>query len=213
MPPATEPRLRLFRYPARLSPMTSAMRRRSTDPVRDPDESDDSRPSKTQVKKAMLDLQDLGSELLELPLAALDALALDERLREAIEDLRRTTAHGARKRQMQYLGKLLRSEDPEPLRAALAAHRQGKVHDAQALHAVERWRDRLLADDSAVDAWRREYPHSDTPQFQALLHKARREDEDVRTAQGRGEPKPKGRYYRELFQSIRAALKTAEAQR
>jgi ribosome-associated protein len=74
-------------------------------------------PSKTQLKNAMLELQDLGVTLLELPEEQIDLL-IDEvgPLREAMRDLRRITAHGARKRQASYVGKLLRDVDVEPLR-------------------------------------------------------------------------------------------------
>ena len=104
------------------------MRRRSES---DHDAEDD-RPSKTQVKQAALELQDLGLAMLELPLDQFEAIEMDDRLREAFAELRRITSFGARKRQMQYVGKLLRAEDVEPFRLALAAHRAGKRRDAEA---------------------------------------------------------------------------------
>lgn len=174
-----------------------------------PDPDADDAPSKTQTKKAMLELQDLGAELIELPQARLDAIEMDERLREALHELKRITAHSARKRQMQYVGKLLRSEDPEPFRRALAEYRTGKQRDARALHDIERWRDRLLADERVLEVWLREYPQCDTAQFRALLRNARKELADAQAASGRGESRAKGRFYRELFKAVKAALETA----
>ena len=168
----------------------------------------DDAPSKTQIKKAMLELQDLGMELIELPQDRLDAIEMDERLREALHELKRITAHSARKRQMQYVGKLLRSEDPEPFRKAIAEYRTGKRRDAQALHDVERWRDRLLTDENALATWLGEHPECDTAQFRALLRDARKELADARAASESGEPRAKGRFYRELFKIVKAALET-----
>lgn len=174
-----------------------------------PDPDTDDAPSKTQIKKAMLELQELGIELIELPQDRLDAIEMDDRLREALQELKRITAHSARKRQMQYVGKLLRGEDPEPFRKALAEYRAGKQRDAQALHTIERWRDRLLADESALETWLREHPQCDTAQFRAVLRDARKELADAQAASERGEPRAKGRFYRELFKAVKAALETA----
>lgn len=172
-------------------------------------ESDDTeaeRPSKTQVKQAMLDLQQLGLELLELPLDQFEAIEMDDRLRDAFEELRRITSFGARKRQMQYVGKLLRAEDAEPFRQALAAYRAGKRKDADALHEVERWRDRILSGDAGLNEWLAAFPASDTSTFRAAVRNARKEAEDARAAADHGAPRAKGKFYRVLFQQIRAAL-------
>jgi ribosome-associated protein len=153
-------------------------------------------PSKSQVKRDLHDLQDFGLSLLDLPDSTLDELVTDERLREALHELRRLTAHTARKRQMQYLGKLLREEDTTPLREALAARRAGEVRDKRALKVIEDWRERMLAGDEALAQWRAERPDADTPQLRALVRDARRE----RAGSGHG------RAFRELHRAIRAAL-------
>lgn len=162
--------------------------------------SDEDRPSKTRVKQAMLDLQDLARDLLELPQDQLDAIDMEERMRHAFAELRRITAHGARKRQMQYVAKLLRSENTEPFRSALSAYRAGRRSDAKALHEVERWRERLLADPAADAQWFAHCPHADTPQFRRLIGLARGE------AAGAGGD-AHGRHYRELFRALREALR------
>ncbi|MFA5938885.1 MAG: ribosome biogenesis factor YjgA [Sinimarinibacterium sp.] len=189
-------------YAARPTQQSNAMRRH-----REPDtDADAERPSKTQVKQAMLDLQQLGVDLLDLPLDQFKAIEMDERLREAFAELRSITAFAARKRQMQYVGKLLRGEDCEPFRQALADHRAGKRRDADALHEVERWRDRLLAGDAGLNEWILAYPASDTAQFRALVRNARKEAADAAAAAGHGAPRAKGKFYRVLFQQIRSAL-------
>ncbi|MEQ1438226.1 ribosome biogenesis factor YjgA [Fontimonas sp. SYSU GA230001] len=166
------------------------------------------RPSKTQVKQAMLDLQQLGVDLLELPLDQFAAIEMDERLREAFAELRRITAFSARKRQMQYVSKLLRAEDPEPFRRALAAHRAGKRRDAEALHAVERWRERILGSEDGLKAWLDAFPASDTSAFHSLLRNAHRELAESAAA-SRGAPQTKGKFYRALFQHIRRVMQDA----
>ena len=84
---------------------------------------DDKRPSKSQRKKEVHALQDLGVELVALSDERLAALELPERLRDAVMEARRITAREARRRQLQYIGKLMRKVDAEPIRAALAALR------------------------------------------------------------------------------------------
>lgn len=161
-------------------------------------------PSKTQVKKALLELQDFGLALLDLPDATLDGLAMPGRLRDALHELRRMHAHGARKRQAQYVGKLLRDADLAPLRRALAAQREGRVLESRVLRQIETWRERLLAGDAALADWATAHPRSDLARLRALVRSARREQAVVPDA--RGGPGGRGRAYRELFQALRAVL-------
>jgi ribosome-associated protein len=88
------------------------------EPERDP-----LRPSKSQVKRDLLALQEFGLELLKIQPKRLEAIEMDDRLRAAIAELRRLTSHAARRRQVQFVGKLLREVDLEPFRKALAASR------------------------------------------------------------------------------------------
>ena len=113
----------------------------------DPDEP----PSRSARKREALDLQSLGVALIELPPAELDALELPETLHDAIVAARGLTSRGALVRQRQYIGKLMRKVDAEPIRAALARRRDAdRVRLTRERH-LERWRDRLLADEAA--AW------------------------------------------------------------
>jgi ribosome-associated protein len=108
-------------------------------------------PSKSELKRQSRDLQDLGWELVELPLAELEALDLPEDLREAVMAGRRITSHGARVRQRLYIGKVLRHVDVEPIRQSLARRAETDRQRVQREHVIEQWRERLLADEPA--AW------------------------------------------------------------
>ena len=157
------------------------------------------RVSKTQLKKASHDLQDLGEAVVALPDDRLNGLPIDETLLYAIRQFRKTRSHEGRRRQMQYIGKLMRRTDPEPLREAVAAMDLGHAKDSLALHQAERWRAELVAGDEALTGWTEAHPHSDVQQLRSLVRAARK-DAAV-------EPeKRSGRAYRELFKFIRAAM-------
>ena len=160
------------------------------------DAPDFGRPSKTQRKKASHDLQDLGEALVALPDSRLLELEIDETLRDAIQEYKRTRTHEGRRRQMQFIGKLMRRTDPEPLREAVAAMQLGRAKDALALHEAERWRTELVADDGALTRWTAEHPDSDLQQLRSLVRAARK---DAAAA-----PEQRsGRAYRDLFKFIR----------
>jgi ribosome-associated protein len=158
------------------------------------------RPSKTQLKKAMHDLQHLGEGLTQLSDARLAALSLPETLREAVREFQRTRSHEGRRRQMQYIGKLMRHADVEPIREAVAASRLGGARDALTLHEAEYWRDALLAGDDALTAWMSKHPSSDVQQLRSLVRAARK---DAALPVAPGAAPRKSRAYRELFQFVR----------
>ena len=117
--------------------------------------------SKTQMKKRMDALQDLGMELAELSQETLKKIELPVELLEAIREYKKITSNSAIKRQRQYIGRLMRDIDPEPVRAFLARLRgDNQAHNAF-LQRVEQMRARLLADDDALTAFVAEYPQSD----------------------------------------------------
>jgi len=173
--------------------------------LRDTDEdAEDYGPSKTQVKAAMHELQDLGLALLELPPLQLAALDMEERLREALVELQRLTSREAIRRQSQFIGKMLRETDPEPFRRAIDAYRHGQN---KLLQEAELWRTKLLADDAAVTDWMSLNPESNVQQLRSLIRNTRREQ--ARLQDSKIDPEaatPKGRLYRELFQKLRIAL-------
>ncbi len=156
-----------------------------------------SRPSKTRRKQASHDLQSLGEALAEMPDKRLDELGMPEILREAIRAYGRTRTHEARRRQMQYIGKLMRRADPEPLREAVAAMQLGQARDSLKLHQAEHWRAALVADDEALTRWAGAFPQSDLQQLRSLVRSARKDASAI-------PEKRSGKAYRDLFRFIRS---------
>ena len=165
-----------------------------------PEEHDARPPSKTQRKQEMTALQQLGEDLLRLNAAQLERIDLPEALRDALHEAARIRAHEGRRRQLQYIGRLMRQVDPEPIRRALA-DATGTSRAAVALmHQCERLRDRLLDDDEALTAFLTEHPAVDAQPLRALIRAARRERE-LGTAP---------RQTRELYRWLHATLQHAE---
>jgi ribosome-associated protein len=148
--------------------------------------------SKTQRKKAVHLLQALGEELVELNDDQLAAIELPEALRDAVMAARRITKFEGKRRQLQYIGKLMRRVEVEPIRAALDAVLAGSRRQIAAHKRVEAWRDRLLSDDAALSALLREYPRADARRLRTLMSAALRERDA-------GSPP---RSYRELYQAL-----------
>lgn len=165
------------------------------------------KPSKTQLKKASHDLQALGEELLELPPHKLAEVPMPERLLDALQALRRIKSHEGRRRQLQFVGKLMRDVDPEPLREAVAEQRLPSARQTLALHQAEAWRDRLIGSDAALTEWLDAQPGDDAQALRTLVRNARKESQQAGVAQAHdGAVERKGRHYRELFQHVKAAL-------
>jgi ribosome-associated protein len=154
------------------------------------------RPSKTRRKQASHDLQSLGEALLELGDDHLASLGLGEGLVDAIRASRRIKSHEARRRQMQLIGKLMRSADVELARAAVLERQLGRARDSLALHHAERWRAELIADDEATTRFAAAHAGADLQRLRALVRSARK-DAAIAPEQR------SGRAYRELFQFIR----------
>jgi ribosome-associated protein len=133
----------------------------------------DGRPSKSALKRQSQDLQTLGLEVAELSAQRLANTPMPEALRDAILEFRRTKSHEGRRRQLQYVGKLMRNADEAVLREAVAAAKLGSARDTLALHEAERWRAELLADDGALTRWLAEHPHTDAQQLRSLVRAAR----------------------------------------
>jgi ribosome-associated protein len=159
-------------------------------------------PSKSSRKREMLALQNLGAQLVELNEQQIASMQLPEALLEAVLEARRLTKHEAKRRQLQFIGRLMREIDATPIRERLEEWRgQGREHTAQ-LHTLERWRDELLAADPALERFLREYPGADSQKLRTLIRNARRE-------QGAALP-PKS--YRELFRTLREMTKEEPAE-
>ncbi len=164
----------------------------------------DDAPSKTRLKQQSHDLQKLGMALADLPDARLQRLDLPERLFDALLQYRNTRTHEGRRRQLQYVGKLMREVDDAPLREAVAESKLGSARDTLLLHQAEAWRDALLADDEALTRWMHEHADCDVQRLRSLVRAARREA--ALPAEQRN-PRP----HRELFQFIRPVLSQAAA--
>jgi ribosome-associated protein len=159
-------------------------------------ESGERRSSKSARKREAASLQELGVKLSALPDQEIKALDLPEKLFVALRDLRRLPSHGAQVRQRQYIGKLMRAIDPEPVLAKLAERK--RRHDVEIRHfqEIERWRDRLLSDLKAIDELLEEYPDADRAALSKLLKKAEKERQEQRSPAGA----------RELFAFLRQLL-------
>jgi len=157
---------------------------------------DENPPSKTQRKKAVAALQDLGAELVNLNSDQLATLVLPENLRDAVAAAQHITKFEARRRQLQYIGKLMRAVDPEPIREQLEAWKAESQRHVARLRNAERWRERLLLEESALQELVGAYPSADTNQLRMLIRNALRE---------RTENRPP-RSYRALFQMLRELL-------
>jgi ribosome-associated protein len=165
--------------------------------------------SRTELKRESTELQKLGESLLTLREGLLLTLGLPERFMEALAQARRITSFEGKRRQLQFVGKLMRGLEPqviEAVRAALEQARCGSATDAQALHQAEQWRERLLAADQAAQEWLQRYPGSDAQQLRALVRQARKEAQPDRAARSQGLAPRHGRAYRELFQWVKEGM-------
>ena len=161
---------------------------------------DDTRPSKTQLKQQSHDLQALGVALTELSDERLARTEMPDALREAISTFRKTRSHEGKRRQMQYVGKLMRKADEAVLREAVAEAAIGSARETLLLHEAERWRNDLVADDDALTRWLAAHPDTDTQQLRSLVRAARR---DALLPVEQRQPKS----FRELFQFIKPSLR------
>jgi len=151
------------------------------------------RPSKTRRKEAMHELQDLGAALVELSPGQLKRINLPEDLLAAVRDWQRFTKHEAKRRQLQYIGKLMRSLDPEPIQAGLALLRGESAEETARLHRRERLRTRLLEDEKVLSEIAAAWPHADLTHLRQLRRNALKEQEA-------GKP-PKS--FRQIFQVLK----------
>ena len=156
--------------------------------------------SKTQMKKRMDELQDLGMELTRLSDETLKKIGLPEDLMQAVRDYKKITSNGALKRQNQYIGRLMRETDPAPIRAFLAKRKgENRAHNAF-LQRVEQMRERLIADDAALTGFAAAHPQADISAIRTLIRNTRKEKEQSKP--------PKN--FRALYQELKAVMEGAE---
>jgi len=149
--------------------------------------------SKTRRKREMHELQSLGAALVDLSAAHLERMSLPEQLAAAVHEARRLSSHEARRRQVQYIGRLMRELDAAPIRAQLAAVQGGSAEERARHQRLEHWRARLLEDDGALTEFAAAHPGGELQRLRALIRSARRE-------QVEGKPP---RAFREMFRVLR----------
>lgn len=149
-------------------------------------------PSKTKAKRHMDDLQDLGTELIELNRTQLAKFDLPDDLLAAILEAQKITANGAIRRQRQYIGKLMRKANEENIRLKLDEIKGTHLNSVRKLHECEKWRDRLLANDNELNLFLESYSVDDIGQLRNLIRQVRKEI-----------IQNKPHNYRKLFQFIR----------
>jgi ribosome-associated protein len=165
--------------------------------------------SKTDLKRESTELQKLGEELLTLRADLLERLGLSDKLMDALAEAKRITNFEGRRRQMQFVGKLMRLLDPqvqEAAREALIEQNKGSARETQALHLAEKWRVELVADDEALARWMAQFPDTDTQQLRALIRQARKDNPPDKAAESKGLAPRHSRAWRELFQLVREQI-------
>jgi ribosome-associated protein len=152
--------------------------------------------SKTRRKKQMHDLQAVGARLVALSAEELARIEMPESLREAVQDARRFTRHEARRRQLQYIGRIMRDIDAGPITEQLAALKAPSRRQTAFFHVAERWRQELLADNAAMERFVKEFPEADPHRIRAMVDEAREEKRGARAP----------RRFRELFHVLSAIV-------
>lgn len=165
--------------------------------IDDGDDNGVERPSKSERKRHSDELQRLGEELIDLPQAVFDDLPLPDELRDAVVLARRITKHGGLYRQRQYIGKLMRKLDAEPIRAALDQRRDRGRAAALQFRRAEQWRDRLVVEgEAALTRFLTEYPQAPQAELTELMTRAWKERQEQRPPAAA----------RELFRCVREAM-------
>ena len=172
--------------------------------------------SKTDLKRESDRLQALGEALLTLRADLSARIDLPDTLIEAVAEARRITNFEGRRRQMQYIGKLMRKlEEPvvQDIEAALEEQRKPSAKETLRLHQAEQWRDQLIADDDALNDWLAQHSEATDPadlqQLRALIRQARKDAASAKTELS-GEAQRHGKAYREIFQWVKGALARAD---
>lgn len=181
--------------------------------------------TKTELKVASTELQELGEALIGLRSELRKKLDVSDLLKDAIDEFNRITNFEGKRRQGQFIGKLMRRLDAtqiQSIRDALEQQRTGNSTENAALHAAEIWRERLLVEDEAVTAWLSEFPETDIQQLRSLVRQARKDRAaivaaaasaaEAAAATGEAVVKPAARpsrAYKDLFQMLREQMRAA----
>lgn len=185
--------------------MTTQTPKNYSDDSSKPDPSDPiyDGPSKSQIKRELHDLVDLGKEVIALSRDQIKQLPLSEKLEDAVLLAQKTTSREGRRRQIHYVGKLMRDAQVDVIRQQLQTWAKGSVEDTKAMHRLEALRERLLAKDEALTEWLTDNPGVDVQAIRAHIRAARREQAANANLLPGQEPQRKN--YRALFQLLKAA--------
>lgn len=154
--------------------------------------------SRSERKRQMLALQKIGEVLVDLPDAQLAMIPLEGALADAIALARTITAHEGKRRQLQYIGKLMRDVDPEPIVAALEKIQLKDQRSKAKFHQIERWRDKLIAEgDKKLENFIKQFPQTDSQRLRTLIRRAQQDNKANRISSAETEL---FRYLREVIE-------------
>ncbi|MEC4722151.1 ribosome biogenesis factor YjgA [Noviherbaspirillum sp. CPCC 100848] len=162
------------------------------------------RPSKSQLKRESTALQQLGEELVSQPKERVMRVPMPEDVREVILECQKIKDHEGRRRQMQFVGKKMRTLEEDEIAAiqkVIDSWKGASKAETAAMHALEKRRDKLLADDKALTELKEQYPQIDVQQLRTLIRNARKEQ---------AESKPP-KAYREIFQILKQLQSPSKA--
>jgi ribosome-associated protein len=165
--------------------------------------------SKTDLKKYSDRLQELGESLLTLRADLTKRLDLPEKLLDAVAEARKITNFEGRRRQMQFIGKLMRGQPEDTIaaiEAALDEQNKGSAKLTLSLHQAEQWRDQIIADDDALTRWLQIDTEADVQQLRALIRQARKDAQTTQAQEAPGAAVRHGKAYRDIFQLVKEVL-------
>lgn len=155
--------------------------------------------SKSKIKREMSALQDIGKKLIELNDTQLGKMPISAELMRATKESRNITQREATRRHLQYIGKLMRTEDAEAIQYALDEFDSGSQRFTQALHGLELWRERLLNEtQDVVTEYVEQHPHTDVQQLRQLIRNALKDQKSDKNTGA----------YKKLFQFLKETGKT-----
>lgn len=157
------------------------------------------RPSKTQRKREVESLQAMGAELVLLSRETLESFDLPTELAEAVVEAKKIKQHSALRRQLQFIGKVMRNIDPEPIRQRLQDLKKPSRRSVKLMHEAETWRDSLINKSTSLSEFTRQFPRADTDEIQSLITACRNEI-----------TKDSKKSYRKLFKLISEILSSEE---
>ncbi len=159
-----------------LSQVTTAQVKKMTDDIQEGYEEYEEGPSKTQIKREMKALQEMGAKILSLNAEQIKQLPLSDEMLSAIDESRRIRSHEAQRRHLQYVGKIMRREDTEAIAEKIALFDTTSEAYNRQFHMLEHWRDRLIAEgDDALNALIAEKPETDRQMMRQLIRTAQKE--------------------------------------